>query len=324
MSVQAMSWVIDHSKHKGSELLCLIMIANYAHADGSGAYPSASRLAKDCRMSSRQVVRIIHRLEASGALRIDPEAGPRGTHLMTVVMDSDAPKIVGADSLTPDKLSYPKRSKRTPKPVVTTDILSDVDVIDVAMSPDKMSDDKTSGGDKITAPPDKMACTYTDIAMSPKPLVNRQLEPSFNVPNGTGDDSPFGLCMVLCDVNGVEWKSLGEKTRGQQLGIAKQMAADGFTGERLRRLLVYLKSESWRTGLIDLKTAVAAAPGWELNGEPERERLPTKTTRGGARNGELNGNDWIRQIAPEGQDESTGRGEARGSDRRHIPELSAG
>jgi AraC-like DNA-binding protein len=64
-----MSWVIGHSPHGGSELLCLLMVANHAHADGTGAYPSVATLAAECRMSARQVTRLLHRLQDSGALR---------------------------------------------------------------------------------------------------------------------------------------------------------------------------------------------------------------------------------------------------------------
>lgn len=114
MSVQAMSWVIAHSPHKGSALLCLLMVANHAHADGTGAFPSVPTLAAECRMSARQIIRLLQHLEASGALRVQHRAGPRGARLMAVVMDATAP-LVGAtpdilsgqtpDSLSPDILS---------------------------------------------------------------------------------------------------------------------------------------------------------------------------------------------------------------------------
>lgn len=101
-----MSWVIAHSPHKGADLLCLLMVANHAHADGSGAFPSVPTLAAECRMSARQIVRILRRLETSGALLLARGAGPRGSHLMTVVMDVGAPVV----SATPDILSGDKTS----------------------------------------------------------------------------------------------------------------------------------------------------------------------------------------------------------------------
>lgn len=133
-----MSWVIGHSPHGGSELLCLLMVANHARADGTGAFPSVPMLAQECRMSSRQVIRLLHRLEQSGALRIERGAGPRGTHLMSVVLDDHTPKVAS----TPDILSPPTTDKMSP--------------------PDKMSPDKTARGG--------------DIAMSPEPSLEPSLD----------------------------------------------------------------------------------------------------------------------------------------------------
>lgn len=77
MSVQATSWVIQHSKHKGSALLLMIMIANHAHADGTGAYPAVTTLASECRMSDRQIKRLLPELEASGELVVFWSRGRR-------------------------------------------------------------------------------------------------------------------------------------------------------------------------------------------------------------------------------------------------------
>lgn len=77
MSVQATAWVIQHSEHKGSNLLLLIMIANHAHADGTGAWPSVSTLAKECRMSERQIKRMLPELDASGELVVFWSKGRR-------------------------------------------------------------------------------------------------------------------------------------------------------------------------------------------------------------------------------------------------------
>lgn len=75
MSSEATSWVIKHSQHKGSNLLCLLIIANYAHPDGSNAFPSGKRLAIESRMSERQIKRIIDALETSGELVVDQSVG---------------------------------------------------------------------------------------------------------------------------------------------------------------------------------------------------------------------------------------------------------
>lgn len=61
-SVQAISWVIEKSKHKGNSFVVLLMIANHAKSDGTGAWPSVSTLAKESRLSRRTVQRCLNRL----------------------------------------------------------------------------------------------------------------------------------------------------------------------------------------------------------------------------------------------------------------------
>lgn len=138
MSVQSMSWVIDHSQHKGAELLCLLMIANHANADGSGSYPSFNTLAKECRMSRRQIMRLVERLAASGELRIERGAGPGGANLYHLPLQTGdiAMSPVPSDKMSPpapaasDKMSLPSDIAVSPPP---SDILSLPG--DTAMSP---------------------------------------------------------------------------------------------------------------------------------------------------------------------------------------------
>ena len=62
MSVQAISWVIDNSQHKGNTFVVLLMIANHARSDGTGAWPSVHTLARESRLSRRTVQRCVNRL----------------------------------------------------------------------------------------------------------------------------------------------------------------------------------------------------------------------------------------------------------------------
>jgi hypothetical protein len=85
VSVQVMTWVFEHSPHKGNELLCLLAIADHAAIDGTNAFPSMATLAQRCRISVRQVVRIIARLEDAGAITINRSSG-RHSNVYTVLM----------------------------------------------------------------------------------------------------------------------------------------------------------------------------------------------------------------------------------------------
>jgi len=70
MSIQAMVWVLDHSEAGGSSRLVLLVIANHAHGDGTRAYPSVATVAAECRMSGRQIQRILHQLVEEGHLEV--------------------------------------------------------------------------------------------------------------------------------------------------------------------------------------------------------------------------------------------------------------
>jgi hypothetical protein len=123
MSWQATAWVIEHSKHKGSNLLTLLCIANCANEDGSDCWPSKERLAKDTRMSSRQLNRIIDKLEASGELIVRRSPGRLANHYALPLMKPN-----------PDKMS---RLGQSPNPDILTPNPDILDANpDIAMSHD--------------------------------------------------------------------------------------------------------------------------------------------------------------------------------------------
>lgn len=71
MSWQTTTAVTAGSRHKGSNLLTLLMLANYSDPAGGNIFPSIARLAKDCRMSERGVQYCIKKLKDSGELKED-------------------------------------------------------------------------------------------------------------------------------------------------------------------------------------------------------------------------------------------------------------
>lgn len=89
MSWQATAWVIENSSHKGSALLVMLMIANCANENGSDCWPSLPRLAKDTRLSKRQVLRVIEVLEKSGEITVQHSTGRHSNHYSFPLMNSD-------------------------------------------------------------------------------------------------------------------------------------------------------------------------------------------------------------------------------------------
>jgi uncharacterized phage protein (TIGR02220 family) len=78
-----MSRVWDSSSLGGTELLCLLAIADFANDEGT-AFPSVSTLAAKIRMSERNTHYLLKKLEESGELEIDRNAGPKGCNLFRV------------------------------------------------------------------------------------------------------------------------------------------------------------------------------------------------------------------------------------------------
>ena len=87
MSVQAMAWVIEHAPCSGSDFVVLLMIANHAHSDGTGAYPSIATLAKESRIKDRQVSNVLRNLEKQGLIETKKQGGPHRVNLYTMKMD---------------------------------------------------------------------------------------------------------------------------------------------------------------------------------------------------------------------------------------------
>jgi hypothetical protein len=124
LSVQALSWVFEHSESRLAARHVLLSIANHAKTDGSGAWPSISTIAHESRLSSREVQRSLRELKQLGELEIRVGAGPRGTNLYRIVgvtschpLTEDPRQLVGEGATTTpfrgDQMS-PEPSLREP------------------------------------------------------------------------------------------------------------------------------------------------------------------------------------------------------------------
>jgi hypothetical protein len=121
VSVQAMSWVIEKSRHKGSSFVILLMTANHAKADGTGAWPSVRTLARESRISERQARNCLRRLEESGELKTDDGAGPGGTNLYSLPLMGVEKLDMGGKRLPPGvgKSAAKNVSQIAPEPSLT-------------------------------------------------------------------------------------------------------------------------------------------------------------------------------------------------------------
>lgn len=100
MSIRCSARVWKYSRSKGSTKLILLAVADHAHDDGTGAWPSQTTLAEKTGLSERTVRRELKRLEQMGELRAVKREGL--TTLFSVT--------------TPDKLSNSTPDKLSPTP----------------------------------------------------------------------------------------------------------------------------------------------------------------------------------------------------------------
>ncbi len=84
MSVYLTNEVWQNSSHKGSELLLLLAIADQANEQGV-CWPSVNYLARKCRLSPRQVKRLIEKLVESGELGVEQGGGRRFTNIYHIL-----------------------------------------------------------------------------------------------------------------------------------------------------------------------------------------------------------------------------------------------
>lgn len=147
-----MSAVIDNSRQKGSALLLLLMIANHAHADGTNSFPSIETLAKECRMSVRQIIRLVATLERSGELQVERSAG-RTAHRYSL-------SIPNPDKLSLDAEAKPTRKKRS-RAVANPDKMAEI-------NPDKMAElDNATLTSEAVNPDRSAASTLTNRVSNP-------------------------------------------------------------------------------------------------------------------------------------------------------------
>lgn len=68
MSVHASTWVWEHSRAEKGTLVVALVLADCAHGDGRGSYPSQSEIARRSRLTDRQVRNCLRQLEEWGEI----------------------------------------------------------------------------------------------------------------------------------------------------------------------------------------------------------------------------------------------------------------
>lgn len=135
MSIKVMTFVWEHSHHKGSVLLTLLAIADFASDDGTNAYPAIATLAEKTRMTERNVQIVLKKLETSQELTMQRNAGPHGCHIFAIPLKHEVQNVqgekfsgvksfqgekygsAGVKGLSPDPLRDPSDLKKKDPPL---------------------------------------------------------------------------------------------------------------------------------------------------------------------------------------------------------------
>ncbi len=116
MSIHPMSWVLRESEAKLGDRLVLLVLADHASDDGTGAWPSVATIAAEARLSTRQAQRCLRNLVAQGEIEEDgkSKAGTvnwtlvgyqRGRQNVTPEATSTAPRGVTSSTSGGDRMS---------------------------------------------------------------------------------------------------------------------------------------------------------------------------------------------------------------------------
>lgn len=143
MSVDVMTWVFKFSETKLGARLVLLALADYAHDDGSKAFPSVAEIAKKARLSERQVKRCLKNLEEEGHISVDG-LSPYGTQMYSILMNQGGDNLSGgvtndAESQTNDAGSQTNRAETvhdlSPNPSSNPSLTHQVDIYAPAPPP---------------------------------------------------------------------------------------------------------------------------------------------------------------------------------------------
>lgn len=99
MSVQALTWVFDHSEATLGDRLVMLVIADHARADGTGSWPSVETIAREAKVSERTVTRSFSRLVELGEI-VERGKSRAGTRVWDLAKMGVTSATAGGDNLS--------------------------------------------------------------------------------------------------------------------------------------------------------------------------------------------------------------------------------
>jgi hypothetical protein len=283
MSIHVMNRVWRESPAKGSELLLLLAIADFADDDGM-AWPGVETLATKARLSKRQTQYNIRSLVDAGLLSVEENAGPKGTHRYHVNMAA-APKLEthsvcqGCGAVHGGNGPAHHRHHIIPRDNGGNDhpdnLLTLCESCHIAIHSDRKRDSYPLAllRDAESAP--CKTCTMQPTArggaksdqkgvqpIAPEPSVepskNHQLASKQKPTPLPGNGPAQQIVKTYCDEVGIPKPANYAKTVGQ----AQHLADAGVRPEDIPAAVAWCRSQKWLDGSFDLGTILSQADKW--------------------------------------------------------------
>lgn len=233
MSIKVMTYVWEHSTHRGSALLLLLAIADMADDNGD-CYPGVARLAKKTRMTERNTQKLLQSLAQSNELKIDYNQGTHTrsgyTNLYTVVLPTRGERQFTRRQKEVSQRSPVKAyevnasspvevSQRSPKPSVEPSVKKEPSVKTTTTIA------RSSGSSGLSASPE------TSPAISQSPELPAQSElPASKVALPKEEKSSAKKEESPADANGAADDGLALVTKAYEanIGLVTAVLADEF------------------------------------------------------------------------------------------------
>ena len=255
MSIFVLDWVWKNSGHKGSELLLLLAVADFANEDGGGAYPSIPSLAKKSRLSRRQVQRVLHHLEESGELAIEYGAGEKRQNYYRITFKRSSPVACGGaeddDLSAPEPPIYPDGDKMSPSGETAENragmsppaVAGEGDSTSRFSAPPEDGDIMSPSPDLASSPPDPARANLPPLPVPEHPdhMTPGDISPPLPAPGRPDELTPGDTSPPLPAALHPDQLSPGDKLTPSGLGgdtgvttPVTSRAAEGDTGDALR------------------------------------------------------------------------------------------
>lgn len=263
-----MSRVWDHSGQKGTFLLVLLAIADHTSDDGV-AYPGIKRMAAKTKVSQRQLMRIITKLEEAGELFVDHQRGRGNTNWYFVAVGMSAYEI---EETLRKRFGFSSQEAQA---------LADR-IIDTQNGGDFIKSQKGDIGVTFSKKPKKVTrkvknvtprAVKRDIAMSPE-SCNHQEEPLLIHEDSPKEAKPPTPAQQMYSalVEVLKWDQ--ELMRGRLNKAGKELREAGRTGEAVMAFGDWWKINDWRGKQGQPPTLAQLKESWGQFEESQKQPAP--------------------------------------------------